>query len=300
MFPIINTNSIKVAGYIKYLSLTFSDNVMKVYLTVVYFSLFFVFFACQSKKTELDLFLGDQTKISNNKESFEKLSTYKDEILETKNSRELTRIAYNIHLVIGPFSEIEYSRDMAYIVISFLDKALELKPRNRAAYRYKVQYLTEIRELEESLKVIDVWLNNQKVNYKDFLKKALIYEALNMKDSAETYFQLAEENHKVSFFRKHKIDDRFQLAVIKAFLYGEEDGLKEMESLLEETNDPMAIHYKSIYFEDFNKEFYINHVLFSQPLSEIKIDLGTGRTIRIENGDTIENSIDSLNIIPFD
>jgi tetratricopeptide (TPR) repeat protein len=273
---------------------------MKAFLITIYVFFGFLIHGCQSQKSEFDLILDDLFEMSIDQESFEKILTYKEEILKTKNSRELTHIANNMYFIMGPFSEDVYSRKRAEIVISFLDKALELKPGNRAAYRSKVQYLNEMRKLEESLKVIDVWLNNQKVNYTDFLRKALIYEALNMKDSAETYFQLAEKRHKVSFFRKHKIDDRFQLAIIKAFLYGEEVGLKEMESLIEETNDPMAIHYKSVYFEDFNKEFYINHVLFSQPLSEIKIDIGTGRTIRIEKGDTIENSIDSLNIIPFD
>lgn len=291
-------NSFTATEFIQYLNLTYSDSIMKVFLTVIYFSFFF--FACQSKKTELDIFLGDLTKMGSNKETFEKLTTYKDEILATKNSRELTRIADNIYSIIGPFSEIVYNREIAEILISFLDKALELKPGNRAAYRYKVKYLNEIGELEQSLEVIDIWMSNQRVNYKDYLNKALIYEALNMKDSAETYFQLAEQKHKVSFLRKHKIDDRFQLAIIKAFLYGEEAGLKEMESLIDETDDPMAMHYKTVYFEDFNKEAYVREVLFSQSPTEVHIDIGTGRTIRIENGDTIQNSIDSLNIIPFD
>ncbi|MFW5872952.1 MAG: hypothetical protein ACOCVN_03090 [bacterium] len=273
---------------------------MKVFFIATFLFLGYLIHGCQSQKSELDLILDDLIKMSIDQESFEKILTYKDEILETKNSRELTRISERMYLIMGPFSGNEFSKERAEILISFLDKALELKPGNRAAYRYKVNYLNEIGELEQSLRVIDNWISNQRVNYKDYLNKALIYEFLNMSDSAKTYLQLAEQKHKVSFFRKHKIDDRFQLAIIKAFLYGEAAGLKEMESLIEETNDPMAMHYKSLYFEDFNKESYVREVLFNQSPTEVHINIGTGRTIRIENGDTIENSVDSLNIIPFD
>jgi len=273
---------------------------MKVFFIAIYLFLGYLILGCQTQKSDLDLILDDLFKMSINQESIEKLFTYKDEILQSKNSRELTRIAYNIHLLIGPFSDNEYSRKRLDILISFLEKALELNPGNRAAYQYQVNFLNEIGELKESLRIIDVWLRYQKGSYSDFLKKALIYEALNMKDSAETYLLLAEEKHNNTCFRKNNIDDRFQLAIIKAFLYGEEAGLKEMESLLDETNDPLAFHYKSMYFENFNREFYINHVVFGQALTEINIDVSTGHAIRIENGDTIENSKNSLNVINFE
>lgn len=252
------------------------------------FYLFFfiaVIIGCNRQESELDKLIDELGSMTIESDSFVKLLEYSDEIRESKSSKELTKIAINIYYRIGNPS-FQQDREILYIAISFLDKALVLKPNNRIALENKIHFLNVLGDFDESLNTINLWISSQKPTYRDYMRKALIFEALNFKDSSEVYFRHAKEQHIKTRFRRRDIEDKAHLAIIKAFLYGKDAGLDEIQKLIEKTNHPTAHQFKVMFLDDFNRVEYIKHFVKGKPIIETTIKLRNDSIIIINKQDT--------------
>ena len=232
---------------------------------IIYTTLLALFICCKNEKTELDNLLNELENLSIDSESFNKFFTYTDEIIQTKNSKELTKIAIELYHRIG-YPSSKQARERLYIAVSFLDKALELNPRNEIAMENKVHFLGVLGDYTEAINTINWWIGDNEPSYKDYMQMAFLFEASSLHDSSEIYFRYAEKKHLNTRFRKRDIEGRSHLAIIRAFLYGGDVGLCEIQELVNETNHPTAHFIKDFYLQDFKRDEFIYRFVLDKPI----------------------------------
>lgn len=234
---------------------------MKTKNIVLLIVLILLFCECRNtnsnKKDELEEAIANTKK-------FEEIFENKSKIINTKNSTELVTIALDIQTHIGwPVSVQDTQRLL--VAIDFLNQALYLDSLNRSAYNSKVKILMSMQLWNKSLEVIDEWLSKGKPLYYDYMLKGFVYETIDLNDSSLASFQEALKLFEVSGYVKDDVKNQVQKAIIIAFLYGEQNGIEEIDNIIQNTESTYAIQVKESVITNFNKKEYVNEYVFRKP-----------------------------------
>ena len=145
--------------------------------------------------------------------------------------------------------------------IGYCDIIIEMNPKNRLAYSNKILFLEQLGNYELILGVITELMNETGIYPEALVYKGMVYEYLNYKDSAETYYAKGLVYLNKRIIMNNKLDDKIWKTHLYCLLNECDKALLEI-SILEEkypTNEMIKLVKEDI--KTFDREAIIKNSL---------------------------------------